>query len=231
MANWTSSLLDALLPRCCEVCGRALVTSEHLICIGCDMAMPRTHYHLESFSDIHHRLAAPGIPIEKAASYFHYYRGNPYAELIKRAKYNSRPDLARELGRRFAIELLPTGFFSDIDRLIPIPLYPSKLWRRGFNQSEEICHGISQATGIPIADNLRTRRHSTQTRKSASQRASNVKGLAYVKHPDELAGMHILVVDDVITTGSTMLDAVSALHAAIDPLKISVLSLAAAKLQ
>ena len=222
--------LRAIFPDCCEVCGRALTDGESLLCVTCDMMMPRTDYHLHNFSDIHRRLAAPRLPVEKAAVYFHYFRDNEYAELIKRAKYNERPEINRILGERFARELLATGFFDDMDLLMPMPLYKWKLWRRGFNQADEICRGISSVTSLPIADNLLTRRHSTQTRKSSIQRQSNVSGLAHVIHPEELTGKHILVVDDVITTGSTMLDAITALHNSVTGVRLSVLSLGAAKL-
>ncbi len=222
--------LRAVFPDCCEVCGQPLADGESLLCVTCDMMMPRADYHRHSFSDIHQRLASPRLPIEKTAVYFHYFRDNEYAELIKRAKYNNRPEINRLLGERFARELAVAGFFDDIDLLMPMPLYRMKLWRRGYNQADEICRGISMITGIPIADNLHTRRHSTQTRKSSLQRLSNVKGLAYVVHPEEIEGKHILVVDDVITTGSTMLDALTALHVSVPGVRLSVLSLAAAKL-
>lgn len=225
-----SAALRAVFPDCCEVCGRPLADGESTLCVTCDMLMPRTDCHLQSFSDIHQRIAAPGIPVERAAVYFHYFRGNEYAALIKRSKYNGRPDIDRRLARRFARELLPSGFFDGIDMLMPMPLYSMKLWRRGFNQAEEICRGLSEVTSLPIADNLHTRRHATQTRKSSTERQRNVAGLAYIVHPEELAGKHILVVDDVITTGSTMLDALTALHDAVPGVRMSVLALAAAKL-
>lgn len=234
MKNRLKSMLDDLLrvvyPEYCEVCGTPLVDGERLICLSCDLTMPRTMIHRQPTSDIHHRLAAPRLPIEKTASYFYYYRDSPYSEIIKRAKYNNRPELAKNLGKRFATELVKDNFFDGIDLLIPIPLHRMKQLRRGYNQSEEICRGISSVTSIAIADNLHARSHSTQTKKNASQRAANVSGLFHVTDAKELDGKHLLIVDDVITTGATMRNAVEAVNAASPTARLSVLSLGATRL-
>lgn len=222
--------LRLIYPDCCEVCGRALVDGERLLCTTCDMTMPRTNFHRQHFSDIAQRVAAPGLPVERTASMFHYYRGNPYAELIKRGKYNNRPDIIRHLGARFSRELAAEGFFDDIDVLLPIPLSRMKLLKRGYNQTYEIARGISSVTATPIADNLVVRGHASQTHMSAAQRASNVAGIIKVIAPDELSGRHVLVIDDVITTGATMLSALTAIHTAVPSARMSFLTLGAAHL-
>lgn len=230
MSVW-SDIAAVLWPDCCEVCGRALLGNEKIICLECDTKMPRADFHLQSFSELHKRLASPNTPIERTASYFRYHRGSQYTNLIKRAKYNGRPELARKLGERFAIEIKDTGFFEDIDLLIPMPLHRFKLWKRGYNQAEEICRGIRAATGIDYGDNLKVKRHSTQTRKSASQRTKAMEGLISASYPEELQGQHILIIDDVITTGATMREAIRAIHELAPTARISVLSLAIAYIQ
>lgn len=220
------SLADALFPACCEVCGRELVDGESLLCLHCRHEMPRTLYHRCTDSPLHQRLALPGVPFERAASYFHYVRGNPYARLIQQSKYNSRPSIDLRLAADFARELAADGFFEGIDLLQPIPLHWLRRLRRGYNQAEIICRGISETTGIPIADNLRARRHSTQTRKSIAQRQANLRGVMQLTDGHEIGGKHILLVDDVVTTGATMLSAASALLSADPKPRVSMLALA-----
>lgn len=220
------SLADALFPACCEVCGRELVDGENLLCLHCRHEMPRTFYHRCADSPLHERLALPGVPIERTASYFHYVRGNPFARLIQQSKYNSRPAIDRRLAADFARELAADGFFEGIDMLQPVPLHWLRRFRRGYNQAEIICRGISEVTGIPIADNLRARRHSTQTRKSIAERQANLRGVMKLISGHEIAGKHVLIVDDVITTGATMLSAARALLTASPRPEISILALA-----
>lgn len=161
---------------------------------------------------------------------FHYIKDSPYTHLILNAKYNNRPTILRILARDFALTLQSEHFFSDIDLLIPIPLNWRKLLRRGFNQSEHIALAISEVTSIPVSDNLKALPHSTQTRKNAIQRAANVDGTIRVTDPAELAGLHILLIDDVITTGATLLTAAKAIHTISPTTRISILTLAATKL-
>lgn len=223
--------LEAVFPAVCEVCGEPLVDGEEMICLTCGIKLPRTHIHRDPFNEIHRRLAAPHLPVDRAASYFYYYRGNEYTRLIHKAKYNYRPGIARRLGHMFAVELMADGFFDGMDMMIPIPLHWRKRAMRGYNQSCEICKGISEVTGIPINDSaLKARRHSTQTRRNAVERLKNVEGVISVSHPEELYGKHLLIVDDVITTGATMITALRAIAATAPAVKVSVLSLALTKI-
>lgn len=222
---------EAVFPAVCECCGCSLVDGEELLCLNCRYAMPRTNYHRDPFGELHKRLAAPGLPIDRAAAMFHYIKDSPYAKLIQRAKYNDRPHIVRELAATFARELQPEHFFDGIDLLLPVPIHWRKRLKRGYNQSEVIAIAIGEATGIPVGDNLRALPHSTQTRKNAVERASNVAGTIEVTHPGEIAGKHILIIDDVITTGATLLTAAKAIHAVDPPPRISILTLAASKLR
>lgn len=227
IGRFLNAALEMIYPACCEVCGEPLLEGEDTLCLKCLMTLPRTGYHRSSFNEIHKRLATPHIPIERAASYFHYMRRSPYSSLIRSAKYNSRPSIARFLGRSFAAELLPDGFFDGIDLLIPVPLHLMKFARRGYNQSSAICRGISEITGIGCdTDILSAERHSTQTRKTAAERRKNVARAFHCRSYPELDGKHVLIVDDVITTGATMLGALTAFHDANPGARISVLSLA-----
>lgn len=222
---WADSLGRVLLPVTCEVCGRTLVRGEEVMCIHCLAEMPRVEAHAQQFSIIHKRLASPGLPVEKAASWFYYYRDNPYARMLQAAKYNGRPRLARALGRAFAAEIASSGFFTGIDAIVPMPLAPLRRLARGFNQSEEIARGVAQVIGLPLMSVLRGRSHSSQTRLGAYGRWLNTRSTFSLRPEAEVGGLHLLVVDDILTTGATMLGALEAIHTASPSTRLSVLTL------
>lgn len=217
-----------IFPRVCEVCGRSLAHGEHILCLECLTDMPRTGIASDTFTQMHIRLASPGLPVEKAASWLYYYRDSPYAKLIQQAKYNGRPRLARTLGRMFATEIAPKGFFDGIDVITPVPLATLKFIIRGYNQAKEIALGISDATGLPVEKMLHARRHSTQTRRMSYQRWINTRGVYTVSKHHTPDSRHILLVDDVMTTGATTLSCLTALHTASPAARISVATLALA---
>lgn len=219
-----SSLLDALLPEECVVCGKPLVDGEKYICLHCMLEMPRVDIKDVNDNEVHDTLASTR-PLERCASLFRYRRGSPYTRLIQAAKYEGRPDLARWLGRQLAAKLLPLDFFNGIDALVPVPLNRWKMLKRGYNQSLLLAQGIRDVSGVPVLDVLSARRHSTQTKKGAMGRRVNATGIFSVKKPLKLDGCnHVAVVDDVITTGSTMLECVEVLHRYRPAMRVSVLS-------
>lgn len=230
MAIYWQDLRDAIFPRDCPVCGRSLIDGEEFMCMHCDTALPRTDFHRVESNPVEERLVGR-VPIQRATSWFRYKRSSPYVALVHDAKYRGGKRLAIALGAKAARELMPEGFFDSVDVLMPVPMHWRKERKRGYNQAEMIARGISRVTSIPIADNLRApRSHSTQTRRSAYERYENVRGLFEVIEPAELAGCHILLVDDVLTTGSTILACSEALAAAIPGVRISVMTLAVASL-
>ncbi len=232
MGRWgvLGRLADLIWPHVCEVCGCSLVDGEDVMCLGCRLRLPRTGVHNDTFGIIHHQLAGK-VPVERTAGYFYYYRGSAYARLIYAAKYNGRPRVARALAAEYASEIAEDGFFEGVDSVIPVPLHRFKLWRRGYNQSYYIARGISDVTGIPVAHNLvACRSHGTQTRRGAYLRWLNARGVYAAVNPAELDGKHVLIVDDVLTTGATMLACCEAIHAAAPTARISVLVLAVARM-
>jgi ComF family protein len=220
-----------LFPRCCPICHKTLVEGEDLLCIECHWKIPRTYSHLDPNSKLLQKLISLRAPVERAAAYYFYHKGNAYSKLIQDAKYNGRPEINRSMARYFAQELKLDGFFDGIDCILPLPIHWWKQLRRGYNQSEYIALGLSDVTNIPIRYNLRAAKaHKTQTRKTGKERRKLVNNIFVVDGPDELAGKHVLLVDDVITTGTTILIAAEALHAAIPRLRLSLLSLASTEL-
>jgi ComF family protein len=144
--------------------------------------------------------------IEKAAAFSFYTRNSRIRRLIHQLKYKGVKEIGHELGRIYASTLNPSGFLDDIDIIIPVPLHPSKKRQRGFNQSDLISQGISDVSGIPVNTKLLVRKTitKTQTRKSRFDRWTNVQDIFKVKDEKRLKDLHILLVDDVITTGSTI---------------------------
>lgn len=166
------------------------------------------------------------VPIERAAAYFYYVRQSPYTNLIMSAKYRGRPRIIHRLAADFAHEISPDGFFESIDCILPVAMHPLKRFMRGYNQTVHLARGLSESTGIPIADNLKAlSSHSTQTRKDARERWSSAPSAYRISNPSQLEGKHLLVVDDVITTGATITACCEAIHLAVPSARISVLSI------
>ncbi|MDE6369912.1 MAG: hypothetical protein K2K92_00300, partial [Duncaniella sp.] len=228
IGRWTRSLIDVVFPRVCTVCHTTLIDGEDIMCLGCLADFPRIDFKGNyTDNDMTVRLTSLHAPVTRAAALFHYVAQSRYVRLIHDSKYNRRPLVGKMLAERHSAELKAAGFFSGIDLLLPVPIHFTKRLVRGYNQSYEIATGIQRATGIPIGDNLFARRpHSTQTLKSAQQRRENPVGIFGVHDINELEGRHVLVIDDVVTTGSTMLSVLEEIHKASPSTQMSVYSLA-----
>ena len=192
------------------------------------MDMPRTNWHLEKDNPVEQQFWGK-FPLERATSYFLYHKGSDFRHILHQLKYEGREDIGRTMGRFMAEEIRSSGFFDGVDFIVPVPLHPRKLRERGYNQSERLSEGIAEVTGITMDVRAVCRRvySQTQTRKSAYERWENVAGIFEVEHPERYVGKHILLVDDVLTTGSTITACADA-FAGIEGLRISVLTLAKA---
>ena len=219
-------LWELFFPRHCAVCGCKLQRSEKHLCLRCLQTMPRTHYHLQPDNPMEKNLWGK-LPLGRATALFFYLRENPYVNLLYELKYYGNSKLGVYMGRYVAIHLKDSDFFQGVQLIVPVPLHPDKLRKRGYNQSAKLAEGISQVTGIPVATNVLIRQKftDTQTRKSRFERWVNVSDIFACIAPSELEGKHILLVDDVMTTGATIVSCADAL-AGIPGLRISVLTLA-----
>lgn len=222
------SLQHLFFPRCCIVCGTALREGEEMLCLRCNMDMPRTNYHLQKDNPVE-KLFWGKIPLERATGYFFYQKGSRFGHVLHKLKYSGRCDIGEAMGRFMAAELQTGSFFDGIDVIIPIPLHPKKQHRRGYNQSEWLARGISRISGLPMEADavIRIKDTETQTHKSAYERWTNVNGIFRVKQPERFTGKHILLVDDVLTTGATTTACADA-FGGIEGISISILSLAVA---
>jgi ComF family protein len=222
--------ISILFPRICYGCGKDLLRNEDLICTDCYLAIPRTNFHLMPDNPVA-KLFWGRCNITRAAAFSYYVKGSRIRKIIHNLKYKGIKEIGIEMGKIYAISLKSSGFFDDIDIIIPVPLHPSKQRKRGFNQSECITSGISEVSGVPV-DSKSLRRISvsdTQTKRSRYERWLNVEGIFGISDPAAFAGKHVLLVDDVITTGSTI-ESCAAELLKIEGTKVSVIALAVAVL-
>lgn len=226
--NPISWLTGLLFPPQCFVCGSPLPLSREYLCVCCEAGLARSGYAHDANPIGDLMLSVAGG--RRGTAWLRYEPGNSVASVIHDFKYRGFPRLARHMGRMAAGALRDAGIFAGVDLLLPVPLHRSKERRRGYNQAAMIARGISRATGISVGRQLvALRSHDTQTRLSAAERRANVAGIFGVRHPETLGGRHVLIVDDVFTTGATMLSAADTLAACGAPgLTISYLALATA---
>jgi len=210
----------------CYACGSHLMRNESLICTECYVVIPRTNYHNEADNPVA-QLFWGRCLIEKAAAFSYYNKGSRIRNLIHNLKYKGIREIGYELGRIYGLSLETSGFTSDIDLIIPVPLHPAKKRIRGFNQSETISLGIADVVNLPVdvKSLARTTVSATQTKRSRYERWTNVEGIFNVIEPEAIIGKHILLVDDVITTGSTIESCTNELLK-IEGVKVSVAALA-----
>lgn len=193
-------------PDHCAACLQAISVNENYLCADCRLNLPLTNFHLTDENPVK-KMFWGRIPVEFAMSYFFFSKQSRVQHLIHRIKYYGLKELAVEIGRMMGRAIEESNRFKNsLDLIVPVPLHPRKLKKRGFNQSEYLAQGIAEILLLPLITNnlIRVIHSPSQTRKSRFQRWKNVAGIFEVKNPDEFKNKHVLLVDDVITTGSTI---------------------------
>ena len=220
------ALKDTFFPRFCCVCNKKLYHDEQFICLHCLLHMPYTHFKGYKGNPVERLIWDDTICTEHANSLFFYKQKSSYSHIFFHFKYFNHPQVAVYFGRLMARDLSETDFFDTIDCIIPIPLSKARYKQRGYNQSERLAEGISQVTHIPLDTSSiqRTVDNPTQTRLTGADRWNNVNNIFQLINPDSLAYKHVLIVDDMITTGSTIRACAHAINQAAGT-KISVISL------
>jgi ComF family protein len=219
-----------IFPSYCAACGQALYRNESILCMGCYAQLPLTGFHNDPENEVA-RLFWGRVNVEHATSFMYFAKGSRFQQILHELKYNGQVQIGTALGRMLGSELKNTPF-STADMIIPVPLHPSKLKARGYNQSELIATGISEILQLPLETGLirRTMDKGSQTHKSRYERWENVGQIFHCRYPDALKDKHVMIVDDVITTGAT-LEACASCLASVTGIKISLVSLAFAKLR
>ena len=228
MDSVLTDFLNLLFPSLCIVCGENLHKHEHQLCISCLHNIPKTNYHLAANNPIEKRFWGK-VPINRGTAFFFFQKGSPFQKVLHSLKYRNNQEIGELLGKYAAIELLDSVDFSSIDVVIPVPLHPKKHKTRGYNQSECIGKGLSKILEKPIdiTSLIRIRENTTQTKKTVFERYENTEGIFIIQNQNILTGKHVLLVDDVLTTGSTLEACIRALIE-IEGVKVSIFTLAIA---
>lgn len=231
-----SSVLELFYPSLCVICHRG-VDTYNTLCPDCLNKLPRTEHQILRgnkvemlFDEINRRPRKHwDTPrFMRAGAWLHY--SDEVATLIHAAKFHERPELAMFLGRQAAKEWQESGFFDEIDLLVPVPIHPRRLSERGYNQSEYICRGMADILNLPVDTTTlqRVRNTPKQSQLTDAERLTNVERAFHIAQPECWHKKNILLVDDVITTGATIRNCIKEITP-IRTCRISVFSLSTAR--
>jgi len=199
-----------LFPEYCVACHQGLVKGEVQICTTCQHELPQTDYHLDFDNALFQKLFSK-VPIKKAFAYWYFQKHSRVQRVLHALKYEGNQEVGYLVAYWYGTLLKETtSLAQELDYIIPIPLHPAKLRKRGFNQSDSIAKGLSDAMGVPWSNKIliRTKHTQSQTRKTKMERWENVEGIFKSSDSSLIAQKRILVVDDVVTTGSTFESAI-----------------------
>ncbi|MBC7568019.1 MAG: ComF family protein [Pedobacter sp.] len=197
--------IGLLYPNLCSGCSKPIYYGESMICTSCLFEIPYTDDHLNPDNRVAKQFWAR-IQFDGAMALLHFKKGNRVQSMLHQLKYKGKTELGQLLGKMIGDKLLLSTQFKEIDLIIPVPMHRKKLYQRGYNQSLCITEGIAQVLGCPVNDKalLKVKETATQTHKGRLSRNENMTRVFEVFQLAELQGKHILLVDDVITTGATI---------------------------
>lgn len=198
-------VLDLLFPKYCIACEQLISTEAGLLCLACKHGLPYTDMEKMSENAAQIRMLTR-VPLKFAAALLYFIDSGQVRAMLHQLKYQNRPEIGVYLGTLLAQKFAQQDWFRSVDAIVPIPLHPAKKARRGYNQSECIAEGIAHYSRKPLLRNVvaRIRNTSSQTDKSRKERADNVANAFLLRRRERVAGKHILLVDDVLTTGATL---------------------------
>ncbi len=205
MFNLFYDLAGLLFPRLCNACGSPLLKAERIICLKCGYDLPYTDFHLFVDNPLARQFWGR-VPLHGATALLYFNKGGKTQKMIHNLKYQQQTGIGLFLGRKIGEHLLNTEHYQDIDLIIPVPLHPRKMRARGYNQSQFLAEGIAEILGIQINNKTLIRKTATQsqTKKDRYTRFQNLQHTFKVMDKNVLQGKHILLVDDVVTTGATL---------------------------
>lgn len=222
-------LIHLFFPNYCPGCGQTLSRSEKILCIKCLNDLPQTTFHLLRDNPVSH-LFTGRVDLYGATSCYFFHKGSVLQNIIHQFKYKGRKDIAWFMGNQMGEILERSVYFKQIDCIVPVPLYILKEKKRGYNQAAMLAGGMAEIFSLPVIKDAvkRVTQTDTQTHLNRQDRWQNVKTAFKVVKSEKLEGRHVLLVDDVITTGAT-LEACAASLSAVNDIRISLVTLAVAK--
>lgn len=200
-----NGFLNILYPRLCWACGEHVPSKETAICIQCQYRLPKTNFHEDRENPVSQRFWGR-TAITFGTSFYYFVKGGRVQNLIHYLKYEGKGEIGVKIGQLYGTELLNAEDYKQFDLIVPVPLHPKKLKMRGYNQSDLFAQGLSESMNIPYYPNLlqRTKMTATQTSKSRMERFENVSTAFRLNQGELIKNKHVLLVDDVITTGATL---------------------------
>jgi len=205
MFSYLDDFFSLLFPKYCNGCERVLVKGEECFCNYCISNLPKTDFHTYKNNPVE-MVFAGRVPVFRATAFCFFRKGNMVQHIIHLLKYKGSKEIGTYLGLLFGLSLLENKEFQSIDVILPIPLHAKKQKKRGYNQSEYIANGIAKimAKPVDVTSLIRVVNTSTQTKRSRYARWENASEIFQLTDPEKLTGKHILLVDDIITTGATI---------------------------
>lgn len=207
--NYISTFFDDLLhlvyPHSCPGCGNDVIGGNQFLCIGCLNELPVTGFFSADDNPVE-KIFWGRVDVVHAGALVYFTKQSIMQRLLHLFKYRGNKEVGLFFGRRIAEELIGSARFGDIDVLVPLPLHYKKEKLRGYNQAEELCNGMAESLNLPVLPNAITRksRTKTQTHMNRMERWGNIDGKFELSREEYLKGKHVLLVDDVITTGATL---------------------------
>lgn len=199
------SLLHVVFPHACDGCGSDLLNIESRLCIRCLSSLPETNFEIHPNNPVEKDFWGR-LPIICAAAHLYFTKESLVQHLMHQLKYKGNKDLGLQLGRLMGNALKNATRFNEIEALVPLPLFPSKEKKRGYNQATILCEGIAEILALPVLSKVisRPQHTETQTKKGRIERWKNIEGKFQLKDPQAIQNKHLLLVDDVVTTGATL---------------------------
>ena len=221
-----SDLINLIFPETCLCCNQRIFNGEKYVCLNCLNKIPRTNYYKIRGNKLEEFLAGRFL-FESVASFAFFTQHGIIQPLIHELKYKSNPGVGIFLGEISALEMINSSFLENIDYLVPVPLHPEREKKRGYNQSQKISEGIYNKTRISVcSDNLvRLINNPSQTTQSRYERWANTENIFSINNPKQFENKHLLLIDDIITTGSTLESCARVLLEKCSNVKISIFSI------